>query len=158
MPIIDDPALIRCGDREQLGAALLESRANTLRTFACYERSLRATALQVPYSAEVNPPLWELGHVGWFQEYWIGRNPQRMRGVAADPEARRGAPALPNGDELYDSSRIEHTSRWRLPLPDAAETRAYLARTLEQTLQILARPEGEAEGLLYFAWLALMHE
>src|SRR5207302_1066994 len=52
MPIIDDPALIRCGDREQLGAALLESRANTLRTFACYERSFRATALPLPYSAD----------------------------------------------------------------------------------------------------------
>jgi len=158
MPTLDDPALIRHPDRDRLSAALADTRARTLRTFGFYERALRRTALRIPYSAEVNPPLWELGHVGWFQEYWIGRNPQRMRGVAADPEARRGAPALPNGDELYDSSRIEHASRWRLPLPDAAETRAYLARTLEQTLQILARPEGEAEGLLYFAWLALMHE
>ena len=141
MPIIDDPALIRCGDREQLGAALLESRANTLRTFACYERSLRATALQVPYSAEVNPPLWELGHVGWFQEYWIRRNPQRARGIAADPDAPRAASSLVNADALYDSSRVEHTSRWRLPLPDAVATRDYLARGLEQTLQTLAQAD-----------------
>ena len=158
MPIIDDPALIRCGDREQLGAALLESRANTLRTFACYERSLRATALQVPYSAEVNPPLWELGHVGWFQEYWIGRNPQRARGIAADPDAPRAAPSLVNADALYDSSRVEHTSRWRLPLPDAVATRDYLARGLEQTLQTLAQADTDDQGLLYFAWLVLMHE
>jgi gamma-glutamyl hercynylcysteine S-oxide synthase len=158
MASLDDPALIRRPDRERLSAALVDSRARTLRTFGAYERALRAAGLQVPYSVEVNPPLWELGHVGWFQEYWIGRNPQRTRGVAADPEVPRGASALTNADGLYDSSRIEHTSRWGLALPDAAGTRAYLARTLEQTLQVLARPEGKTEGLLYFAWLALVHE
>jgi gamma-glutamyl hercynylcysteine S-oxide synthase len=158
MPTFDDPALIRRPDRERLCAALVDSRSRTLRTFASYERALRGTGLQIPYSAEVNPPLWELGHVGWFQEYWIGRNPERLRGVAADPEVARSASALSNADGMYDSSRIEHTSRWRLPLPDAAGTRSYLGRTLEQTLRVLARPEGKDQGLLYFAWLTLMHE
>lgn len=158
MSTFDDPALIRRPDRDRLCAALVDSRSRTLRTFGAYERALRAAGLQIPYSAEVNPPLWELGHVGWFQEYWIGRNPERLRGVAADPAVTRGASALSNADGLYDSSRIEHTSRWRLALPDAAGTRAYLGRTLEQTLRVLARPEGKAEGLLYFAWLTLMHE
>jgi ergothioneine biosynthesis protein EgtB len=158
MPTFDDPALIRRPDRERLCAALVDARSRTLRTFGAYERALRTAGLQIPYSPEVNPPLWELGHVGWFQEFWIGRNPERLRGVAADPEVARGASALSNADGLYDSSRIEHTSRWRLPLPDAAETRAYLGRTLEQTLRLLARPEGKAEGSLYFAWLTLMHE
>jgi gamma-glutamyl hercynylcysteine S-oxide synthase len=158
MPTFDDPALIRRPDRERLCAALVDSRSRTLRTFASYERALRGTGLQIPYSAEVNPPLWELGHVGWFQEYWIGRNPERLRGVAADPEVARSASALSNADGMYDSSRIEHTSRWRLPLPDAAATRSYLGRTLEQTLRVLARPEGKDQGLLYFAWLTLMHE
>lgn len=158
MPTFDDPALIRRPDRERLCAALVDSRSRTLRTFASYERALRGTGLQIPYSAEVNPPLWELGHVGWFQEYWIGRNPERLRGVAANPEVARSASALSDADGLYDSSRIEHTSRWRLPLPDAGGTRAYLGRTLEQTLRVLARPEGKEQGLLYFAWLTLMHE
>src|SRR5690242_5074595 len=147
MPTFDDPALIRRPDRDRLCAALVDSRSRTLRTFGGYERALSGTGLQIPYSTEVNPPLWELGHVGWFQEYWIGRNPERLRGVAADPEVARSASALSNADGLYDSSRIEHTSRWRLPLPDAAETRAYLGRTLEQTLRVLARPEGKAEEI-----------
>jgi ergothioneine biosynthesis protein EgtB len=155
MPTIDD---IRRADRDRLSAALLDSRANTLRTFGGFEQALRTTGLRIPYSTEVNPPLWELGHVGWFQEYWIGRNPQRLLGIEADPDAARPAPMLRNADALYDSGKVEHTSRWHLPLPDADPTRDYLARTLEQTLQMLARPDAGAEGLLYFAWLALMHE
>jgi ergothioneine biosynthesis protein EgtB len=158
MPPIDDPMLIRRADRGTLSAALLDSRSSTLRTFATYERSLRATGLQIPYSEEVNPPLWELGHVGWFQEYWIGRNPQRGLGIAVDPETPRTASHLANADDLYDSSRIEHTIRWQLPLPGVGETRGYLARTLDQTLQILSRANAEGDGLLYFGWLALMHE
>jgi ergothioneine biosynthesis protein EgtB len=158
MPTIDDPTLIRRADRDRLSAALIDTRASTLSTFACIERALQSTGLAVPYSAELNPPLWELGHVGWFQEYWIGRNPQRLRGIDADPDAPRTAGTLAGADALYDSSRVEHTTRWQLPLPDAAATRDYLARGLEQTLQILARADARAERPLYFAWLTLMHE
>ncbi len=158
MPIIDDPVLMRRPDRERLMAAIADTRASTLRTFTDYERALGANGMRVPYSPEVNPPLWELGHVGWFQEYWIGRNSQRLVGVTADPDAARSASNLTNADGLYDSSRIEHTSRWHLPLPDARATRDYLARTLEQTLGILARADVDGRGLLYFAWLTLMHE
>src|SRR5258708_11609470 len=160
MPTIDDPRLIRCADRDRLSAALVECRRNTLRTFAAYQESLRASALQIPYSEQVNPPLWELGHVGWFQEYWIGRNPQRARGISADPQALRAAAGVPDADSLYDSSRVEHASRWHLLLPDAAATRDYLARTLEQTLRIpaLADDSTAGRGSLYFAWLALTHE
>ncbi|HEX4598261.1 MAG TPA: selenoneine synthase SenA [Burkholderiaceae bacterium] len=158
MPPIDDPMLIRRADRGLLSAALLDSRARTLRTFATCERSLRSSGLQIPYSPEVNPPLWELGHVGWFQEYWIGRNGQRGQGIGADPQSPRTASCLANADGLYDSSRIEHTIRWQLPLPGVAETRSYLGRTLEQTLQILSRASSEGAGVLYFGWLTLMHE
>ena len=35
----------------------------------------------MPFGPTVNPPLWELGHIGWFQEYWLARNPQRHMGV-----------------------------------------------------------------------------
>jgi iron(II)-dependent oxidoreductase len=157
-PIIDDPSLIRRADPDRLSAALRDSRERTLRAFAAFERSSRATGLQTPYSTELNPPVWELGHVGWFQEYWIGRNPQRALGVRADPEAPRPPSRLPDADSLYDSSRVVHATRWQLALPDADGTREYLARTLEQTLGILERLDGRDREPLYFAWLALMHE
>ena len=48
---------------------------------------------------------------------------------------------------------------WELPLPDGQGTRAYLARTLEQTLYLLAGlPEDAGEAALYFFRLVALHE
>jgi iron(II)-dependent oxidoreductase len=150
--------MIRRPDRERLSAGLRDSRDRTLHAFAAYESALSASGLSVPYSTQLNPPLWELGHVGWFQEYWIARNPERPRGVDADPDAPRAQSLLPGADRLYDSSRVEHTTRWRLQLPGADRTRDYLARTLDQTLRTLDRSDDGDRNSLYFAWLALTHE
>ena len=68
----------RMGGADTLARALEASRGDTLATFALYEAAL--PELAVPLRAELNPPLWELGHIGWFQEYWIGRNPARAQG------------------------------------------------------------------------------
>jgi len=145
----------RCGGRAELAAALQASRRDTLSVFAALERALEGLA--VPMHETLNPPLWELGHVGWFQEYWIGRNPQRQQGPRADPLAARAAPGRAGADALYDSSSVPHDSRWSLPLPGAGETRADLARQLEASLAILGRSE-EDEASLYFFRLALLHE
>ena len=153
MPLHD----VRRAGGAELAAALRDSRRDTLATFATYERALAATAMTVPLRAELNPPLWELGHVGWFQEYWIGRFPARRQGPLADPDAPRTAPLRANADALYDSSRVAHDSRWSLPLPDAETTRAELAAQLEQTLALLAATPAGDDGL-YFFRLALMHE
>lgn len=148
-------AAARRGDPEALAVALAASRADTLATFAAYEAAL--PGLTVPLRAEVNPPRWELGHLGWFQEFWIARNPERARGAAADPDAPRRAPLRANADVLYDSSQVPHDSRWQLPLPDAAATRADLAQQLAQTLALLAEA-GTGDDALYFFRLALLHE
>jgi ergothioneine biosynthesis protein EgtB len=145
----------RCGSRVALGAALRASRADTLATFACYEQAL--PRLQVPMRAELNPPLWELGHVGWFQDYWIARNPQRSRGAAADPDIARLEPSRPGADALYDSSRVAHGHRWALALPCAQDTRGDLERQLEATLSLL-QASGDSDDDLYFFRLALLHE
>ncbi len=145
----------RRGGRAALAAALRASRADTLASFDVCRRAL--PDLAVPLRAELNPPLWELGHVGWFQEYWIARNPQRARGVAADPDAPRAPGVRAGADALYHSGRVPHDSRWRLPLPDADATRADLARQLEATLALLASA-GEDDAALYFFRLALLHE
>ncbi len=140
-----------------LAATLRASRRDTLATFDVYAQALAATLMTVPLRAELNPPLWELGHVGWFQEYWIGRFPARQSGPLADPDAPRTAPLRANADALYNSSRVAHDSRWSLPLPDADTTRADLATQLEQTLALLADTPASDDGL-YFFRLALMHE
>src|SRR5258706_9338138 len=94
------------------------------------------------------PPLWEIGHVGWFQEHWCLRW----------SEGRALAPSiLPGADQLYDSSNVAHDTRWDLPLPNLATTRAYLANVLEKTLERMVR-EPENPPLRYFVRLCTLHE
>ncbi|WP_425259417.1 selenoneine synthase SenA [Rubrivivax sp. RP6-9] len=138
-----------------LAEALCASRADTLATFAAYEHAL--AALAVPQRATLNPPLWELGHIGWFQEFWTTRNPLLLQGAAADPEVPRPQGVRPGADALYDSSRVPHGSRWSLPLPGAGATRDDLARQLDATLALLQRTDG-SDAALYFFRLALFHE
>jgi gamma-glutamyl hercynylcysteine S-oxide synthase len=96
----------------------------------------------------VNPPLWEIGHVGWFQEHWCLR---------WEDGARRRESLLPNADALYDSSAVAHDTRWDLPLPSLQQTRAYLRDVLDKTLARIER-EPENEALRYFVRLVTLHE
>jgi gamma-glutamyl hercynylcysteine S-oxide synthase len=123
--------LARLGPPLALAEALAASRADTLATFAAYEHTL--PGLEVPLRPELNPPLWELGHIGWFQEYWIDRNPERARGDRADPDAPRRPPQRAGADALYNS------------------------RQLEASLALL-RKAGSGDEDLYFFRLALLHE
>lgn len=138
-----------------LAQALQDSRRDTLTTFDAYQRCL--PGLQVPLRGELNPPLWELGHIGWFQEFWLARNPQWRRGAAADPLVPRSAPRRAAADRLYDSSAVPHDSRWQLPLPDVAATRDDLAAQLQDSLALLQQAPQDNDGL-YFFRLALLHE
>lgn len=100
----------------------------------------------VPYLATINPPLWEFGHVAWFQERWC------LRGRDAS-----GPSLLAHADRWYDSSRVEHRSRWALDLPDRAVTRRYASAVLAATLRALDAAADDDAGLYCFR-LALYHE
>jgi len=157
---IVNEAARRCLGKVELAQALRRSRARTLALFAAYEAAL-GPALAVPQLPELNPPLWELGHIGWFADWWIARNPQRHRGLRADPDtprqpARQAVRGV-DAEALYHSSVVPHHSRWQLPMPDASSTRADLAASLADTLALLEQaPETDAG--LYFFRLALAHE
>ena len=158
VPVTDTPQLREAG-RELLSLALMDARNHTLRVFAAWEEALAARDFAVPLMAELNPPLWELGHVGWFQEVWIARNMQRARGPRADPQAARLASIEPAADRWYDSTQVAHDTRWQLDLPTLAATRQYLLDTLDTTLELLdALPAAADDDALYFYRLALFHE
>jgi iron(II)-dependent oxidoreductase len=148
-------AEIRHAPGAALARALQESRADTLATFAAYERA--RPDLQVPQDSALNPPLWELGHIGWFQQHWLGRNPQRLRGLTADPDCARGPAQRADADALYNSSLVAHATRWQLPLPDARHTREDVAAVLAQSLALLQHTPDD-DTALYFHRLALLHE
>ncbi len=153
-----DAEVARCGDRRALAAALRDSRRDTLATFAAWERAL--PSLVVPRWVELNPPLWELGHVGWFQTWWTTRLPdaQRRRGARAHAESERAPADPPEADRLYDSSRIAHAARWDLHLSSAQVTRERLERQLEAVLESLAAEPDDQDETLYFYRLVLLHE
>ena len=154
---IPAPALAaRAGDAAALDAGLLDARRRTLGLLDAYEAALGAS-LTVPYSSQLNPPLWEVGHVAWFYDVWLARSLQRSRGIACDPDHERLPGRLPGADALYNSSKVAHSTRWSLPLPDLAATRAYLAASLDETRSLLAAAPG-ADDDLYFFRLSLFHE
>lgn len=150
----------RCAGKAALAVALTDARSRTLALFAAYEAAL-GPGLPVPCKPELNPPRWELGHVGWFADWWIARNPERPSGLNANPhaprhparQARRGLDA----DRLFNSSTVAHDLRWALPLPNTDALRADLAQSLQDTLALLQDAEATDAGL-YFFRLALFHE
>ena len=100
-----------------------------------------------PRAAHLNPPLWEYGHIVWFQERWCLRE---------RPDGPCGGSLLDGADALYDSSAVPHDVRWDLPLPQPAAVDAYAARVAEAVAARLR--SGLDDGSAYFAELSLYHE
>jgi EgtB-related family protein len=94
----------------QLIETLKETRARTLELVNdLSDKQLIGPRLQI-----VNPLQWEIGHLAWFQEFWVLRH---LGGQL---------PILRQGDELYDSARVAHDTRWDLPLLGREETLSYM--------------------------------
>lgn len=148
---MDTPDL-RTAGKSLLADALQDARDYTislLDDWAAWPTDAPPDPQQVPCIDILNPPLWELGHVAWFMEYWC----QRYRGETAAPLPSR----LADADRWYDSRHVPHDSRWQLDLPGWDATRRYLQDTLAAALEALPRlPETDAA--LYFHRLALFHE
>lgn len=121
-------------------AQLREARHRTRRL----TEDLSSSELMGPRLEIVNPVLWEIGHVGWFHEYWT------LRHTHGHP------PMIEHGDRLWDSSAVAHATRWQLDLPDRAGTFGYLADVLARQEDLLgATPDEEVR---YFYELAIRHE
>ena len=125
--------------------SLREARERTLELIS----DLTDDQLMGPRLRIVNPLRWEVGHVGWFQEYWI------LRHLGGLP------PILPKGDAIYDSARVAHDTRWDLPLPSRTETLTSLSRVLDRVCDSNDRRnrkpvDGYEQN--YFLHLVLFHE
>jgi len=155
-PDVNSPHMRRAG-KGLLSLALLDARNHTLRWISVFEEALAAHNFSVPQQPELNPPLWALGHLGWFQEYWIGRNVQRQRGTACDAMRPRLASISRDADRWYDPTLAPHASRWSLDLPDLQATKQYLADTMEITLELLETADETDDALCFFR-LALFRE
>ena len=125
----------------ELRSALLDARRRTLELFS----DLSDEQLAVPEIDIINPPVWEIGHVAWFQERWALRHLRGENSIHS------------HADEFWDSAAVSHHSRWELPLPSRDGTLQYMQDVLDKALDRL--PNGDlTEEEAYFYWLPLMHE
>lgn len=94
----------------------------------------------------VNPLLWEIGHLAWFEERWILRHLHNEK------------PLLNQTDVLYDSMAVRHDTRWDLPLPSKQETLDYMKGVLDRVVKIICDQENPSEDDLYFYQMVGFHE
>lgn len=94
----------------------------------------RTAALLAPLSDEelvaqhsplMSPLVWDLAHIGHFEELWLVR---RLTGAE---------PLHPETDDLYDAFAHGRAERPSLDLLDPARTREFLAEVRSRTLEVL---------------------
>jgi iron(II)-dependent oxidoreductase len=127
-------------DAARLASWAQDARRRTIELYA----DLSDRAMAVPYLRIINPPVWELGHVAWFQEYWV------LRHALGQP------PIHASGDALWNSAIIAHADRWTAALPSRAATLEYLELVGDRVLAALE--QALDPRLSYFTLLAVFHE
>jgi iron(II)-dependent oxidoreductase len=136
----------------ELAQELQDARDYTLGLFDSFAAAGYDAPARVPQMAIINPPLWELGHIAWFAEWFILREAESSR----PGSARRGS-LLTMGDDWFDSNTVSHGMRWRLDLPSNGALKTYCHEVLDRVLDKLSRVEHD-DAALYPFRLALAHE
>ena len=130
---IDDPLATRRAGRELLSLLLIDARNHLLQRLARHE-SLPALRLAA--------------RAGHYQERWIACHVQRCRGEGCDAASVRLAGVEP---------AIERWLAAEGDRPTPEQLRAYLAQTLDITLELLASTP-ETDEALHFYRQSLLHE
>ncbi|MCH8004011.1 MAG: ergothioneine biosynthesis protein EgtB [Nanoarchaeota archaeon] len=106
---------------------------------------LNEDQLTVPYLDTVNPLIWEICHLTYFQELWVLR-----KGVGQKP-------IFSNADSLFDSIKIGHEARWKLPIPNKEEAFDYLQKVRDRVLELINSGKLN-EQLKYYIIYSVFHE
>ncbi len=132
--------LLHVVDSGTLAGWVRDARQRTLELVA----DLSDEHLIGPPLPTLNPMLWELGHIAWFQERWTRR--------------RDGRPSIrAKADALYDSAGVPHETRWDLQLLPRMQVLEYLRDVEDLVLRHLDHPGFSPEDA-YFVLLAVFHE
>ena len=132
--------------KRELVAALTRARDTTLRLVEPVDDE----QLVAQASPIMSPLVWDLAHIGWFEELWL------IRRIAGEE------PALERFDDLYDAFQHPRKERSRLPILTPPEARAYLDGVRRQALRVLESIAlDDSDPLLsraYVYGLVLQHE
>ena len=116
-----EAAQLTAGLKERIVAELDAARARTLTLI----EPIADAELVQQHSPIMSPLVWDLAHIGHFEELWLVRR-------------LSGAPPLhPESDEMYDAFQHVRSERVELPLLEPETTRSYLARVRALTLSVL---------------------
>jgi iron(II)-dependent oxidoreductase len=126
---------------DELLSQIRDARERTL----CLIQGLDAHQMMGPHLDIVNPLRWEIGHTAYFYEYWVLRQHLGEQ------------PVFPGVDELYDSITIAHDDRWDLPLPELADTLAYMHEVQTRVCRHIEQ-DGLDRRRDYLAQYAVFHE
>lgn len=132
---------MKCHITAQLAEWVYDARQRTFDLVA----DLDDEQLIGPYLPIVNPPLWEIGHVAWFQEKWVLRHACKQK------------PIRDNADTLWDSIAVEHDTRWALSIPTREETLAYMRNVRDAVIETIENGDLSDEQI-YFVRYAVFHE
>jgi ergothioneine biosynthesis protein EgtB len=138
----------RSSGKTEVDRALIDAHERTWSVLS----NLSPDQWRVPYHPGINPPLWEFGHVAWFNEWWVLRD---AYWDARDQNLTRRPSILTGADRWFDSGRIAHVDRWTLDIPALTELRDYASAVLDG---VRARLAGSDESDLYATRLVLFHE
>ena len=126
---------------EQLAGWVHDARRSTIDLVS----DLSDEQLVGPMLPIVNPLLWEVGHLAWFQERFV------LRQACGEPPVRSDA------DAIWDSAAIPHDTRWRLALPGRAETLAYAEEVGDRVVERVLG-SGDNDVVLHFARYTVGHD
>jgi len=121
---------------------LCESVDQTLQNIG----SLSDEQWDVPALEILNPPSWELGHLTWFHEFWVHRLGQTSN-----------SSYFQHSDELFNSSLITHSDRWKVKIPSKDNLRTYFNSVTQNSLDLLENNKISEEQK-YFLELSIYHQ
>jgi iron(II)-dependent oxidoreductase len=107
---------------ERVATGLDEARARTLRMLA----PIGDADLVRQVSPLMSPLVWDLAHIGHYEELWLLRN---VAGVA---------PTDARFDDIYDAFKHPRRERPSLPILGPTEARAFVASVRSRVLDVLA--------------------
>ena len=131
--------------KERIVAELTAARN---RSFGLTVEALEAPELTSQVSPLMSPLVWDLAHIGNYEEQWLLR-------------AAAGAAALrPDIDDIYDAFEHPRAERPSLPLLSPAESRAYVTAVRDRVIDSLERVPlvGALAGDGFVYHMVIQHE
>jgi iron(II)-dependent oxidoreductase len=130
------------GVREELAAALEAARARSLALL----EPLSDDDLLRQHSPLMSPLVWDLAHVGNYEDLWLVRSAGSLDGVR------------PDLDDIYDAFRHPRAGRPALPLLAPGPAQSYIAEVRARAVEVLDRADVDDPAVGFLFRMVVQHE